>query len=150
MPLYDFSEFLKLSSALNYNLSAASLNRYNVLMFIIDGKHFHSNDNKDRESKRILMETLSYLFNAYSQKRRRLGPLAVLHPLRTAALFARNFNTLNLIDLLSALLHDILEDIKRHGRSASSRMVKRLYQQVLHTQPDNSTALRRYNRLLRK
>jgi hypothetical protein len=112
MPLYDFSEFLKLSSALNYNLSATSLNRYNVLMFIIDGKHFHSNDTEDRESKRILMETLSYLFNAYSQKRRRLGPLAVLHPLRTAALFARNFNTLNLIDLLSALLHDILEDIK--------------------------------------
>jgi hypothetical protein len=81
-------------------------------MFIIDGKRFHSNDTEDRESKRIVMEALSYLFNAYSQKRRRLGPLAVLHPLRTAALFARNFNTLNLIDLLSALLHDILEDIK--------------------------------------
>ncbi len=112
MPLYDFSEFLKLSAALNYNLSAASLNRYNVLMFIIDGKRFHSNDTEDRESKRIVMEALSYLFNAYSQKRRRLGPLAVLHPLRTAALFARNLNTLNLIDLLSALLHDILEDIK--------------------------------------
>ena len=112
MPLYDFSEFLKLSSALNYNLSATSLNRYNVLMFIVDGKHFHSNDTEDRASKHILMEALNYLFNAYSQKRRRLGPLAVLHPLRTAALFARNFNTLNLIDLLSALLHDILEDIK--------------------------------------
>ena len=93
MPLYDFSEFLKLSSALNYNLSAASLNRYNVLMFILDGKRFHSNDTEDRESKHILMETLSYLFNAYGQKRRRLGPLAVLHPLRTTALFARNFNS---------------------------------------------------------
>ena len=31
MPLYDFTEFLKLSSVLNYNLSAASLNRYNIL-----------------------------------------------------------------------------------------------------------------------
>jgi len=112
MPLYDFSEFLRLSSALNYNLSAASLNRYNVMMFIIDGKHFHSSDTEDRENKHILMEALSYLFNAYSQKRRRLGPLAVLHPLRTAALFARNFKTLNLVDLLSALLHDVLEDIK--------------------------------------
>lgn len=69
-------------------------------MFIIDGKHFHSNDTEDHASKHILMETISYLFNAYSQKRRRLGPLAVLHPLRTAALFARNFNPLNLISVL--------------------------------------------------
>jgi len=80
-------------------------------MFIIDGKRFHADDAEDRASKRIVMEALSYLFNAYNQKRRRLGPLAVLHPLRTAALFARNINTLNLVDLLSALLHDILEDI---------------------------------------
>jgi hypothetical protein len=38
MPLYDLTEFLRLSSVLNYNLSAASLNRYNVLMFIMGEK----------------------------------------------------------------------------------------------------------------
>jgi hypothetical protein len=38
MPLFDLTEFFKLSSALNYNLSAASLNRYNVLMYITDSK----------------------------------------------------------------------------------------------------------------
>ena len=143
MPLYDFSEFLKLSSALNYNLSAASLNRYNVLMFIIDGKRFHSNDTEDRASKHILMETLSYLFNAYSQKRRRLGPLAVLHPLRTAALFARNFNTLNLIDLLSALLHDILEDIKPVDFKISNwkDIEEQLYRLLKQLPPEDELAL---------
>jgi hypothetical protein len=35
MPFYEFKEFLKLSSVLNYNLSAASLNRYNILLFFL-------------------------------------------------------------------------------------------------------------------
>ena len=80
MPLFDLTEFYKLSSALNYNLSAASLNRYNVLMYIIDDKRLDADENNDREQKGILMEALGYLFNAYSQKRRRLGPMAVCAP----------------------------------------------------------------------
>jgi hypothetical protein len=35
-----------------------------------------------------------------------------LHPLRAAALFTRSRDSLNLVDLLSLLFHDILEDIK--------------------------------------
>ena len=103
MRLYDFKEFLKLSSVLNYNLSAASLNRYNVLLFIIGEKKLDQDDRTDREHKSIIMEALNYLFLAYRQKRRRLGPLAVLHPLRAAALFSRACDTLSLISLLSAL-----------------------------------------------
>jgi len=112
MPFFDLTEFFKLSSALNYNLSAASLNRYNVLMYIIGNKRLDDDDKKDREQKGILMEALGYLFGVYSQKRRRLGPMAVLHPLRAAALFTRSLNRLNLVDLLTLLFHDILEDIK--------------------------------------
>ena len=37
--------------------------------------------------------------------------MAVLHPLRATALFARNQERLNLIGLLSVLFHDIMEDI---------------------------------------
>jgi hypothetical protein len=111
MPLFDLTEFYKLSSALNYNLSAASLNRYNVLMYIIDDKRLDADENNDREQKGILMEALGYLFNAYSQKRRRLGPMAVLHPLRSAALFTRPLASINMVDLLTLLFHDILEDI---------------------------------------
>ena len=112
MPLYDFTEFLKLSSVLNYNLSAASLNRYNVMMYLIGGKSLHPNSKIDREKKGLLMEALGYLFQAYSQRRRRLGPLAVLHPLRAAAIWARSVDNVSLVVLLSTLFHDILEDIK--------------------------------------
>ena len=112
MPLYDLNEFFKLSSALNYNLSAESLNRYNVLMFIIGGKRLHADDAKDKEYKSIVMEALSCLFNAYQKKKRRLGPMAVLHPLRATVLLARSLDNLNIIDLLTSLFHDILEDIR--------------------------------------
>ncbi len=111
MPLYDFTDFLKLSSVLNYNLSAASLNRYNVMMYIIGGKSLDPDAGADRESKGILMEALGYLFRAYHQKRRRLGPLAVLHPLRATALLSRSADEINLVVLMSTLFHDILEDI---------------------------------------
>lgn len=112
MQVYDFKEFLRLSSVLNYNLSAASLSRYNVLLFIIGDKRLDTDEHLDREKKGIIMEALNYLFNAYSEKRRRLGPLAVLHPLRAAALFTRSRDDLHLVSLLLALFHDILEDIK--------------------------------------
>jgi len=74
---------------LNYNLSAASLNRYNVLLYILAGKRLDADERLDREKKSLLMEALGYLFSAYSHKRRRLGPMAVLHPLRAAALMTR-------------------------------------------------------------
>jgi hypothetical protein len=57
------------------------------------------------------MEALNYLFQAYRDKRRRLGPMAVLHPLRTAALFARSRQAVTTVQILTALFHDILEDI---------------------------------------
>ena len=51
MAQYDLTEFLKLSSVLNYNLSAASLNRYNVMMYIIGGKTLDRGVKKDREKR---------------------------------------------------------------------------------------------------
>ena len=112
MPLFDLTEFFKLSSALNYNLSAASLNRYTVLRYIIGHKRLVDDETSDREQKAILMEALGYLFSAYSQKRRRLGPMAVLHPLRSAAIFTRFLDDLSLVIILTLLFHDVLEDVK--------------------------------------
>jgi hypothetical protein len=112
MSLYDLSEFFRLSSALNYSLSPESLNRYNILMLIAGGRTLDSDEVKELEYKSILMEALSYLFNAYQQKRRRLGPMAVLHPLRSTALLVRAMDRFNLIDLLTSLFHDILEDVR--------------------------------------
>ncbi len=111
MPLCDLTEFYKLSSALHYNLSATSANRYNILMFIIGKKQLSEDEKTDREKKGILMEALNFLIGVYNSKRRRLGPMAVLHPLRAAAMLARVHETAGLVDLLSILFHDILEDI---------------------------------------
>ncbi len=112
MSAYDLNEFLKLSSVLNYNLSAASLNRYNVLMYILRGKSLEPEAKDGRKQRAKVMDALNYLFSAYSNKRRRLGPMAVLHPLRATALYAQSQERLSLVDLLSTMFHDILEDIK--------------------------------------
>jgi len=81
------------------------------MMYIIGGKTLDRSASKDREKKSLLMDALGYLFSAYQQKRRHLGPMAVLHPLRATVLFASNQDRLNLIALLSILFHDIMEDI---------------------------------------
>ena len=112
MPLHDLNEFLRLSSTLNYNLSAASQNRYNILTFLLDGRSLHEDDKTDREHKAVAMEALNYLLSAYKEKRRRLGPVAVIHPLRSAALLSAAVGKVSLIDLLTQLFHDILEDIR--------------------------------------
>jgi len=112
VPAFDLTEFFKLSSVLNYNLSAASLNRYSVMMYLLAGKRLDPDERRDRERKSLVMEALGYLFNAYSHKRRRLGPMAVLHPLRAAALLNRTGDPPDLERLLTVLFHDILEDVK--------------------------------------
>jgi len=112
VPLFDLTEFLKLSSVLNYNLSAASLNRYNVLLFIIGDKPLHTHEQTDRTNKSVVMEALDFLLKAYSRKKRRLGPMAVIHPIRATALFSRSQTALGIVPLLTALFHDVLEDIK--------------------------------------
>ena len=138
---YDLNEFLKLSSVLNYNLSAASLNRYNVMMYIIGRKALDRNTSKDREKKGLIMDALGYLFSAYQQKRRHLGPMAVLHPLRATAIFARNQKRLNTVGLLSVLFHDIMEDINSNDFDASQwmDMESRLYD-LLERMPDEDEA----------
>ncbi len=111
MSLCDLTSFLRLSAVINYNLSSSSLNRHNVLGLILEGKRLHRNYQDDLDQKGIVMEALNYLFSAYSQKRRRLGPMAVLHPLRATALFTRALDEVTLVDVLSVLFHDVPEDI---------------------------------------
>jgi len=112
MPLFELTEFYRLSSVLNYNLSAASLNRFNVLRYLTAGKRLDEEDRAEREKKAILMEALDYLFRVYHQKRRHLGPMAVLHPLRATALLTRALNRIDLLDILATMFHDVLEDVR--------------------------------------
>ena len=143
MAEFDLTEFFKLSSVLNYNLSAASLNRYNVLLYILAGKRLDPDERLDREKKSLLMEALGYLFSAYSHKRRRLGPMAVLHPLRSAALMIRAKDEPKLDSLLTALFHDILEDVKSVDFEAQEwkDMELRLFELLEHMPPEEESRL---------
>jgi len=48
----------------------------------------------------------------YGQRKRRLGSLAILHPLRATALLTNVSTDLSMIDIMTELLHDNFEDIK--------------------------------------
>jgi len=128
MSLYNLTSFLRLSAVINYNLSASSLNRHNVLRLILEGKRLHHDYQKDLDQKGIVMEALNYLFSAYSQKRRRLGPMAVLHPLRATALFTRALDEITLVDVLSILFHDVPEDI--HPGDFDNVLWKKMEEQI--------------------
>jgi hypothetical protein len=103
--LHDLNEFFRLSAALNYQLSAAGVGRASIIETILDGRQLPAGE------LTVLEGVLAYLERAYSGKQRRLGPLAVLHPLRATALLARAQPQVNLLDLLTELLHDKFEDI---------------------------------------
>jgi hypothetical protein len=102
---YDLEEFLKLSAFLNLQLFATGVGRDNILSIILGRKVLAS---ADRE---VLLRVLEYLDAVYGRRRRRLGSLAVLHPLRAATLLARAPSEPTTLDLLTALLHDKLEDL---------------------------------------
>jgi len=105
MKLYDLNEFLRLSAVLNYQLAAEEIGRENILNIILN---YHRIPEQHRK---ILLEILAYLQAAYGVKKRRLGPAAVLHPIRAAAILARAADSPCLLDLLTVLLHDKLEDL---------------------------------------
>ncbi len=105
MSVYELDAFLRLSAVLNYQLSASVLGTGNILSLLLEKKTL------PKEERDILLAALAYLGRAYGQRRRRLGPMAILHPIRATALLARAEDQANLLDLLAELLHDKLEDI---------------------------------------
>jgi hypothetical protein len=111
MPLHDLNDFLRLSATLNYQLSATTVSN-DALLYTITGDRPLS-----EEHRRVLLDVLTYLDQAYGQKRRRLGPMAVLHPLRATALLAAAADKLHQLDMLSILLHDKFEDVRLEDHS---------------------------------
>lgn len=102
--LITTNNFFSLSSFLNYQLSGTPINWRAVLSLM----KFEGLQPRDEDH---VLSALAYLFEAYGQQKRRLGPFAVLHPIRTAAILARASNTPLILDLLTTLLHDKNEDI---------------------------------------
>lgn len=103
-PLINSQDYISLSSYINYQLSGEPINWQAILDLIIGDKTPEVTDH-------FLFEALAYLDEAYGKQKRRLGPLAILHPIRTVALLAKAKERLSTLDLLTALLHDKNEDI---------------------------------------
>jgi hypothetical protein len=105
MPLHDFEDFSKLSGILTLQLSSPEAGLDNVAAVILQRKKIPA------RHQDVLKQVLRYLVAAYGQRRRRLGPQAVLHPFRATALLARSADQADMLDLLTCLLHDKLEDL---------------------------------------
>lgn len=94
---------LALSATINWHLSARRIDLGALLRVILGPARV--------PDQAPLLETLSYLRHAYGERRRKSGPAAVLHCLRTAAMLARIMPEPGMLDLLGALLHDKEEDL---------------------------------------
>ncbi len=97
-------DFSTLSSLLSYQLSGTPVNWRAVLRLLSCKRLLPSAEDH-------LMDTLTYLEDAYARKKRKLGPLSIIHPIRTALLLSKASNEPSILDLLTALLHDKEEDI---------------------------------------
>ena len=102
---------LALSATINWHLAARKIDLGALLRVILGPARV-----SDRAP---LLETLSYLRCAYGERRRKSGPAAVLHCLRTAAMLARIMPEPGMLDLLGALLHDKEEDLTREELGAA-------------------------------
>jgi len=103
-PVISSQEYLSLSALVNYQLSADPVSWRAVLALIAPTL-------RRRQEEDLLLDALDYLGKAYGQTKRRLGPVAVLHPIRAAALVELACGRAPLLDLLTTLMHDKNEDL---------------------------------------
>lgn len=106
MEFYALDDFLKISALLNYQLSARQRNWNNITSILLEGKAIAPRDAD------ILLHVFDYLGKIYGKRKRDLGPLSVLHPLRAAALLSHASQKVDLLDLVTCLLHDHFEDFQ--------------------------------------
>lgn len=104
MDHYGLDEFLKISALLNYQLSAKRPNWNNITSILLEGRPIASRD------ETVLLHVLDYLGKIYGKTKRALGPLSVLHPLRATALLSHASREVDLLDVMTCLLHDNFED----------------------------------------
>ncbi len=106
MKLYDLTDFLRLSATLHLHLSAQGVGWDNILQIVTNRRALARTGERE-----ILQHVLAYLDHAYGHRRRRIGPPAILHPLRATALLTYATGQPHLLDMLTELLHDKCEDI---------------------------------------
>lgn len=102
--LWDLEAFFVMSAQLNWMLTSEATQ--DCLPVITNGEQISDHD------REILLKMLVYLERAYAGRKRLLGTLAVLHPLRAATLLVRARGETNLLDVMTELLHDKREDLE--------------------------------------
>jgi hypothetical protein len=124
-PIITTSKFYSLSAHLNFQLSGTPID-WRALLALFKP------DQLDDKSKELVRDTLIYLGEAYGQEKRKLGPFAVLHPIRTASLLAQCSEKPSLLDLLTTLLHDKNEDITENRYSRNDwENLEYMYQNLI-------------------
>lgn len=113
--LLSLEEFLTFSARLNYLLAAREPSYEMLAAKIADGFMMTTG------SSRQLRDGVAYLVYAYRNRSRRLGPSAVLHPLRAAHLLVLATEGTSIVNMLAAFLHDYLEDIYTPDLSGEKR-----------------------------
>ena len=106
MLLHDLTDFLRLSAALNMQLTAQGVGWENILRII--SNRMPVNRHNERHA---ILHVFEYLDQAYGLQRRHTGPPAILHPLRATALLTMASDRPHLLDMLTELLHDKFEDL---------------------------------------
>ncbi len=128
--IIELQDFMVLSATINYQLTSSPVNWPAVLALARDSAFARPGDEE-------LIRLLDYLHEAYGTSTRRLGPLAVLHPIRTAALLYRAVPDVPISDLVTALLHDKEEDLTedRYHPKAWKRLEARYQTEILNMDP---------------
>ncbi len=104
-PVIEQQDFLVLSASINYQLSGDPVNWPAILALSVG-----ADDTPDDD---LLIDLLTWLGQAYGGDKRRLGPFAVIHPIRSAALYRRASEARVLHEIAVAMLHDKDEDLTR-------------------------------------
>ncbi len=137
MQSYDLTEFLKLSAVLHYQLSAKAVN-WNSVATVILGERTVSNHDHE-----VLLRVFNCLSRLYGERKRNLGTPSVLHPLRSTALLSHASQDVNLMDLMTSLLHDTLEDVRSDegGDSDNSKLDANFQEFLSEIPPDQQECL---------
>ena len=121
----DIPDFITLSTKINYQLSGDPVDWMSILKFMFG-------DKLRPDMSGTLMDFLDYIHEAYGRNKRKLGTLAILHPIRTAVLLAMAYDEPSVLNISSALLHDINEDmIKLTHDDAGRKKLKDKYSRIL-------------------
>ncbi len=111
--IINIHDFLALSAALNYQLTGSPVN-WRAILALTLGDRFSDEDEE------VILQVFHYLDHAYGQAKRQLGPYAILHPIRAMALLVRASRQPTLLDILTILLHDRMEEFSPGRYSAET------------------------------